>query len=893
MSDFNVFEVTAASEDEGRIARQAATDKLAAATYDVRAKHGQWLFGAKDLDAFRDRVSLAHVSICQTIEPHLHARTGVQRKVIKTLEREWRKRQATDDLGMPGILQTQKPEGYDARQALQPLSPTGNAFTEIGLKNGLTPLARRLTAEELDTDVTYSPHTGDTQELDGDFNSYKSRVDQGADGKVSGDFVGEGSRHDEDGGHNFVPTVTGSREFQHISRMILAADPVDPTGGGMMGGQMPAAGEMPEATAVAPPTGAAPSAPMANPTVTASVLRYANWCLATRMRPHSMDTLDRYAANHSDREYFALAAAIEKSAAGASDKQGERHHGSRKTAAPDYLQKADEALTNLLNQKAEEFQQSVQALQQALVTVQQAEAVQQQQNPLGVQPPAGTVNVMPGGGDPGQGDDPSQAMALAGGDPSGGMGGPPQGDPSQQMMAARHLQATDDDNYSSWLSGWADHESDVREREREEAEKKDGKKEAARRRFARLHQAKDCTCWKGYKRVPGTKPCAEGSCEKCDTHKESRRRQAIQTHPNWDAYQRSIEDHQDAQRARNAPPQEPVKFSDEDVAYLKGLGQTPDQAGGGFPDWESYHKHHGASRVAYPREENLTQLKKDHSYAVGNGQHELAEKIKRRMQILQSDQKNASRGRRPLGKVAYHGDDDYSEEFQRHNRDESPWEEVAPGWKQNMGSDAESYHHTSGGSVAPLSSGKGWKATHSNNPDDYSAPLPSKAHAMAVIESGAPATGWTGDKQARVAQTATSTGRAGSRMAGWLDGPPPPAENYSDAYHSYLKSRGVRHDDADAAGSDLWWHTSGDLPKSLRSVKRGYGGPLFDEAVMNRIERGSRGQPFGLKLTKGYLHDPDTENDILDPETGEVAQWAKDNSRRRRESSSRGRRPLA
>ena len=25
---------------------------------------------------------------------------------------------------------------------------------------------------------------------------------------------------------------------------------------------------------------------------------------------------------------------------------------------------------------------------------------------------------------------------------------------------------------------------------------------------------KKCDCWKGYKRVPGTKPCAKGSCKK-------------------------------------------------------------------------------------------------------------------------------------------------------------------------------------------------------------------------------------------------------------------------------------------------------------------------------------------------------------------------------------------
>ena len=30
-----------------------------------------------------------------------------------------------------------------------------------------------------------------------------------------------------------------------------------------------------------------------------------------------------------------------------------------------------------------------------------------------------------------------------------------------------------------------------------------------------------CTCWTGYKRVPGTKPCAEGSCVKEETVQEA------------------------------------------------------------------------------------------------------------------------------------------------------------------------------------------------------------------------------------------------------------------------------------------------------------------------------------------------------------------------------------
>jgi hypothetical protein len=97
---------------------------------------------------------------------------------------------------------------------------------------------------------------------------------------------------------------------------------------------------------------------------------------------------------------------------------------SRRYAAPDYLQKADDALTQLLNQKAEEFQQTIAPLQQALVTVQQAEQIAQQQNPMNVLPPPGTVNVLPNGG-------PGGGAGAEGGAPGGGgaAGGAPGGGP--------------------------------------------------------------------------------------------------------------------------------------------------------------------------------------------------------------------------------------------------------------------------------------------------------------------------------------------------------------------------------------------------------------------------------------------------------------------------------
>lgn len=130
----------------------------------------------------------------------------------------------------------------------------------------------------------------------------------------------------------------------------------------------------------------------------------------------------------------------------------------RRTAAPDYLQKANDALTGLLNQEAETFQEQIAPMQQALTVVQQALAEQQQANPFNVMP-GGAINVMPGadqggGGLPSQSPPPGAPMdpsMMGGGDPSAmgadpsmmGGGAPPM-DPSmmppqdstQQMMAA-------------------------------------------------------------------------------------------------------------------------------------------------------------------------------------------------------------------------------------------------------------------------------------------------------------------------------------------------------------------------------------------------------------------------------------------------------------------------
>ena len=217
----------------------------------------------------------------------------------------------------------------------------------------------------------------------------------------------------------------------------------------------PAAGAPPTPTPT-PPAGGSPI-PKAS---SLSLNQYMDWCDSFSARRASINNLDIYAKNLNDQAYFEIASAITdpsspiyrtaaeeeigyldlnpktkprhlqdflnegadfdwvdgytpdsrdikdrsklKDPASGKLSPGESwgHIASLRTSAPDYLQKADEALTNLLNQKAEDFQQTIAPLQQALQTVQQAEQAQQMQNPMGVQPPAGTVNVLPGQSDP-------------------------------------------------------------------------------------------------------------------------------------------------------------------------------------------------------------------------------------------------------------------------------------------------------------------------------------------------------------------------------------------------------------------------------------------------------------------------------------------------------------
>jgi hypothetical protein len=573
VSDITAFEALVASDSEQKIAKQAATDKLAAAIYDVREQYGAHLFCAKTKEEFHDRVALCKDDMIRTVNAHLMPVTGVMRKVCKTMEREWRERIAYDeDADFDRLVAGGSPEpaaatpsgprplheiardikrnwpkvNYAAQPYLDALHELesvddmyyqdtakyivnyflSNAGTWRGpeakrIKDELKGMVRRASRvayseEDLDgyremmtndekpprpkakpfpdtdgkwegasgnkesrrrqadttgpvqsLDQTYSPSDDDLIP-EGDFHGYLDSVDQNAPSLVDQNFT--------PGGDSGKEARRTANEMMGYPSQTAAPAPAAPDASGMVPTD-------PAAPAAAPGT-----AGSGTPMTATIVKRYAQWCVDNLARP-SAKTLEYYAANRPDREYFILTAALQRHAevpGGSAPEIGgvnvnnltnpytppavnpmagtsglfpdgmsnvkepldlglmQYPLAARRTAAgKDYLMQADEAITNLLNEKAEEFQESIQPLQQALQTIQYAEQVQQAQNPLNVMPPAGTVNVLPQtqapqgpapqGVDPASGQiDPAmlaQLMGQGGVDPSAMGGAAPGGPP--------------------------------------------------------------------------------------------------------------------------------------------------------------------------------------------------------------------------------------------------------------------------------------------------------------------------------------------------------------------------------------------------------------------------------------------------------------------------------
>lgn len=516
MSDIGVFESMAGSVTEGERQQRIASDKMAAAVYDVKERVGDYLFGAPSLGNFRDRVATCKNDMIRAVQPHLFPRPYVMRRVCKQLEAEYREHTA-DFTG--------------------PLEPEGD------FKGYLNEVAG---GERAKVDANVFTDTGDTQEHDGDpaktnfvkgkeSRRHESIVVTPPNPKVKKDQHAEKSYDDWD--HAYDTTRVDKRETN------ASGEPVNEWG---------------ERTGE-------PALETSYKGKHRAVAAFSAFCRKANVRP-SLDVLDRLGSRVSDADYIAIASALQRSAgdvrgtgltgptnSGANqhefknsegadverdqdgpakhrepesgqvsreqsqmnhefrkemeaindamvdpDSPGFRQHGSvhydryasrrsakgascpqcgkylatsedrlghsheggdvydaapqygfesrgdwtgrgkgglppvekRKesavrTAAPDYLQKADESLTNLLNQRAEEFQEAIAPLQQALQVVQQAEAEQQAANPFNVMP-GGSINVMPGA----QAGDPAAGGGAPPMDPSMGGGMPPGGDPS-------------------------------------------------------------------------------------------------------------------------------------------------------------------------------------------------------------------------------------------------------------------------------------------------------------------------------------------------------------------------------------------------------------------------------------------------------------------------------
>ena len=449
MTGPGVFDVALTGDDERRMAKTAAQDKLAAAIYDVRAQFGDWLFGATDRQGFQDRVAMCRTAICHTIEPHTHAGIGVQTKVIKALEREWRQRSAC----YPGC---DKNEAHAAK-----FHKDKSDDTEKEASRRRAEFEDHQEHPELHNQSTYQDHEGQELIPEGNFEGYKDRVDQGGPEKVDSHSFIPGShdqQHNESGDDNFVKKVTGrhlqrrqqiiadaSQNYLSMLAMLRTADDTtgnDPNAGTAGVGTAPgaAAPPAPNMTTTTSPAGApgaatpaaAPMAPVQGMPMTASFHemtamlvneRAATWAQKAIVQSGSLGARVRLLEASRGRGIDHIVDAFVPV-----------YSNRQKCADRNYLQQADEALTKVLNEKAEEFQNTIAPLQQALITIQQAE---QLSSPLAVQPPAGTVNVLPQGAQGNAAAAPSGQVPQLGADPAAAMlaGQPPAG--GQQMAASR------------------------------------------------------------------------------------------------------------------------------------------------------------------------------------------------------------------------------------------------------------------------------------------------------------------------------------------------------------------------------------------------------------------------------------------------------------------------
>ena len=536
MSDFGVWESIESSDSEKKIASRKSEDKLAAAIYDVKDKYGEFLYASTAIDEFHDRVALVKTDMMKTVDQHLMPVTGVMRRVIKACKDEWRTRTAAPEADgggssgggggwTPSVNSPMSASGgptnfYDA----QP-NPDLGALYNSTLNSNSTPasigqMMRPGVPSTNDPTNTTGSGMGPVTEST-PVNGYAGQTRQPGQIAAGRNRMAGGPQPPRDLsaeiGDLLAPLLSEEvgagipkrprpqykkQRIDPITREPIG-DPVplkvrhngnrrqaDNTGPAMdleetfepsSGNLVPEGnfdGYLAEVEQGAPEK-AGENFIEGKARLAFSV--YKDYCETNGLRVASIDSLDHYAENLSDAQYFQLASIIQRigsqplpggdkadpgSTGTVSGPSNSYNYGgsapgwggameqggvadwqpgtgafqqnmiapgqiaaSRRQAAgsgkTNYLQKADEALTQVLESKAEEFQETIAPLQQALQVIQQAEQAEQAANPMGVQPPPGTVNVLPGqdpsmgGGDPSMGGgDPSM-----GGDPMAGGGG--------------------------------------------------------------------------------------------------------------------------------------------------------------------------------------------------------------------------------------------------------------------------------------------------------------------------------------------------------------------------------------------------------------------------------------------------------------------------------------
>lgn len=459
------------AEDLGKEAEiNQRARKLEAAVYDVDHQFGPFLAQAQDEDEFRDRISLCRKDILKVVGQHLPPVTGVMRRVISAQRAKWKKRACGEVVWSYGQDDPQESVAYPDEDTTLKVCPKGDGEDNLwewdckggghsgsGVTN--SPDKARQDAEdcyrfgsrrtatdgtvrpEMDTDITFHPEDGNLIPED-NWEGYKDSVDQNGPEKVQRNFEPKQS-----GSHKVHYTNPG--EFEEKSKDFDDEDQandfhqfVRDSGG----------------------------AAVTNRVSSLAFDIYEDFCSTNGLSRTASSSLEAYRENVNQAEFNEIVSILQQRTAGDFGYQewhpqsgdrlthdgdggqivgpvaGDRHavqwdDGSRsvhthrdlndpamgfrraqKTAGgsgdeASLLDKANKALTDLLNNRAQAFQETLGPLQEALQAVMYAQQVQYQQSPMNVQSPAGTVDVMP------QQQDPSGMMGQ---DPSMG-GAPPLG----------------------------------------------------------------------------------------------------------------------------------------------------------------------------------------------------------------------------------------------------------------------------------------------------------------------------------------------------------------------------------------------------------------------------------------------------------------------------------